>query len=105
MIENNKLILNDFDTISQLSTFIKKKDSYKAESGYQDDLIMALISALFFLLAVGLDIELVEGTNDLGKKILEFSDLKKTENEEEPPTGFFNDEDMNEKVTNDFDWL
>ena len=43
LIENHKMVLNDFDTISQLSTFIRVKDSYKAESGYHDDLVMTLV--------------------------------------------------------------
>lgn len=49
LCENYKLELNDFDTISQMSTFIKKRDSYAAEATYKDDLIMSLIASLFFM--------------------------------------------------------
>jgi hypothetical protein len=69
LIEHSKLILRDFDTISQLSTFIKKKMSYEAEKGYQDDLIMSLIASIFFLLAEGLDVGLIENNAELAKII------------------------------------
>jgi hypothetical protein len=50
LLEGSYLTLNDFDTISQLSTFIKKGNSFKADSGYQDDAVMALIASIFFML-------------------------------------------------------
>jgi len=43
MIENDKIILNDFDTIAELSTFIAKGAAYEATTGYNDDLIMTLV--------------------------------------------------------------
>jgi len=70
LIENNKIILNDFNTISQLSTFIRVKDSYKAESGYQDDLIMSLIASLYVLIAKGLDIDSFESASQLSNIII-----------------------------------
>lgn len=42
MVEN-KLLINDMDTISELSTFIEVKDSYAADDGYKDDLVMGLV--------------------------------------------------------------
>jgi hypothetical protein len=102
LIENFKIELNDFHTISQLSTFIKKKMSYCAESGYKDDLIMSLIAALFFILSEGLDIELVENNLDLGKKIIK--NLEDTK-EDDLPTEMFLPEDEYDKPKNDFDWL
>ena len=103
LIENNKLVINDFDTISQLSTFIRKKVSYCAESGYQDDLVMALISAIFFLQTSGLDIDIIENTTDLGKKIL--SDSEFIKDEDEPLFGILPDDEYEVKTPNDFDWL
>jgi hypothetical protein len=100
LLENKKLILTDFSTISQLSTFAKKKNSYAAESGYQDDLVMALISALFFLQAKGLDLDLIENTSDLGVKIL--SELEKPEEVDEPLTVYIEEVEV---IHNDFDWL
>jgi hypothetical protein len=43
MVEENKLIVNDIDTISEISTFIEKKGSYEADDGYHDDLVMPLV--------------------------------------------------------------
>jgi hypothetical protein len=43
MMEERKLIINDPDIISELSTFIQVKDSYQADEGYHDDLVMPLV--------------------------------------------------------------
>jgi len=45
VIEDDKLIIEDFDTISELTSFISKGYSYEADTGYNDDLVMTL--ALF----------------------------------------------------------
>lgn len=103
LVESGKLILNDFNTISQLSTFVKKKLSYEAEKSYKDDLIMALVSALFFIIADGLDIELISSISDLGKQV---SETRVVAKEEEEPTDFIlPDDDYEQKGNTDFDWL
>ena len=43
LIESNKLVINDFDTISQLTTFVSAHNSYKAEEGANDDIVMTLV--------------------------------------------------------------
>ena len=43
MIEQDQLIVNDFDTINELSTFSRRGKSYEAESGKHDDLVMCLV--------------------------------------------------------------
>lgn len=43
LIEQDQLIINDFDTISELSTFSRKGNSYEAEQGTHDDLVMCLV--------------------------------------------------------------
>lgn len=43
MIEQDQLIINDMDTINELSTFSRKRNSYEAESGCNDDLVMTLV--------------------------------------------------------------
>jgi len=43
LIEQDQLILNDFNTIKELSTFSKKGVSWEAESGCHDDLVMGLV--------------------------------------------------------------
>lgn len=43
MIEEDKLIFNDYDIISELTTFIQKHNSFEAEEGCNDDLAMCLV--------------------------------------------------------------
>jgi hypothetical protein len=43
MVEQNQLIINDFTTINELSTFSRKGVSYEAESGKNDDMVMGLV--------------------------------------------------------------
>jgi len=43
LVEQDQLIINDFDTISELSTFSRKGVSYEAEPGAHDDLVMGLV--------------------------------------------------------------
>jgi hypothetical protein len=43
LIESDKLIIKDFDTIAELNTFVRVRDSYSAEEGNNDDLVMGLV--------------------------------------------------------------
>lgn len=43
LIEQNQLQIYDSDTIHELSTFSKKNNSYEAEPGNNDDLVMCLV--------------------------------------------------------------
>ena len=43
MIEDDKLIFNDYDIIAELTTFIQKSNSFEAEEGCNDDLAMCLV--------------------------------------------------------------
>jgi hypothetical protein len=43
LIEQDQVIINDYDTIRELSTFSRKGNSYEAESGCHDDLVMCLV--------------------------------------------------------------
>lgn len=43
MVEQNQLIVNDFNTINELSTFSRKGVSYEAEPGKNDDMVMGLV--------------------------------------------------------------
>lgn len=43
LVEEKKLLINDADTISEISTFIQVRDSYAADEGYHDDLVMPLV--------------------------------------------------------------
>lgn len=43
LIEEKKILIPDADIISEISTFIQVKDSYAADEGYNDDLVMTLV--------------------------------------------------------------
>ena len=43
IVESNKLLISDFETIEELSTFVEDKETYKAEEGCHDDLAMTLV--------------------------------------------------------------
>lgn len=43
LIEGNKLLISDFDTISELTTFVASKTSFAAEDDNNDDLVMTLV--------------------------------------------------------------
>lgn len=43
LIESDKLVINDFDILYELATFISKGTSYEAEFGKNDDLVMCLV--------------------------------------------------------------
>jgi hypothetical protein len=86
LIEGNQLIVNDFHTINELSTFSKKANSYEAESGKHDDLVMCLV--LFSWLTEQQYFKEYTNINTL------MSLREKTEEDMEQdmsPFGFFND--------------
>jgi len=43
LVEQDQIIINDFDTINEFSTFSRKGQTYQAESGRHDDLVMGLV--------------------------------------------------------------
>ena len=43
VIEDDKLLINDYDIISELTTFIQKNQTFVAEDGCHDDLAMCLV--------------------------------------------------------------
>ena len=43
LIESDKLIINDFDTISELTTFVAGRSSFEADEGANDDMVMSLV--------------------------------------------------------------
>jgi len=50
MVEDDKLLFRDYEIISELTTFIQKKQSFEADEGFHDDLVMCLV--IFAWLAV-----------------------------------------------------
>lgn len=48
LIENELLIINDEETIKELNVFSKKGNSYEAERGKHDDIVMSLVLITWF---------------------------------------------------------
>ena len=43
IIEEDKLLFQDFDILQELTTFIQKKQAWEADEGYHDDLVMCMV--------------------------------------------------------------
>jgi hypothetical protein len=94
LVEGKKLIINDADTIAEISTFIEKRNSYSADEGYHDDLVMPLV--LFSWLTTNSYFK--ELTNINIRKELYEARIKMIE-EEMTPFGFINNgEEQNQLV-------
>lgn len=48
LIETEQLIIKDFDTISELTTFVVNKKSWSADEGYNDDLVTTIVIFAWF---------------------------------------------------------
>lgn len=92
MIEGDKIILNDYDIISEFSTYISKSNSYEASTGYHDDLVSTLVM-FGWLTTQPYYKELVD--LDIRRKIYE-DKLKKIE-EDLMPFGFVSAGDDNDQ--------
>ena len=93
LIESDKLIISDFDTIAELNTFVRVRDSYAAEEGNNDDLVMGLV--LFAWLTAQSYFR--ESTNiDIRRVLIEENGLDAEENL--VPVGFIDDGKQEEIV-------
>ena len=43
MVESDKVLFNDFQIINELTTFVEKRESFCAEDGCHDDLVMCMV--------------------------------------------------------------
>ena len=86
LVEEKKLLIPDADVISEISTFIEKRNSYEADEGYHDDLVMGLV--LFSWLVTNPYFKEITDVN-LREAIYQ-NKIKQIE-EEMLPLGFIND--------------
>jgi hypothetical protein len=101
LIEDDKLFVSDYDIISELTTFAQKHNSFEAEEGCNDDLVMCLV---IFAWLVAQDYFKEMTNNDIRKRIYE--EQKNQIDQDMAPFGFISDglEDMEvfvEKETGD----
>ena len=85
-IEDDKLLIPDYDTISELTTFIQKNQSFEAEEGCHDDLAMCLV--IFCWLAVQ-DYFKEMTDNDVRQRI--YDEQKNQIEQDMAPFGFISD--------------
>ena len=86
LIEDQKIIIEDFDIIEELSNFISRKESYEADEGHHDDLVMCLV--LFgWLIRQEYFKDLTN--SDIRQKYL--ADKEEMMDEEMLPFGFYDD--------------
>jgi hypothetical protein len=86
LIEDDKLIINDYDIIAELTTFIQKHNTFEAEEGCNDDLAICLV-IFSWLVAQEYFKEMTE--NDVRKRIYE--EQKNQIDQDMSPFGFIND--------------
>ena len=86
LIERDNLIIEDFDTISELTTFIRKSTSWEADEGAHDDLVMGCV-IFSWLVQQRYFRELTD--QDIREKM--FAEQMKLIEEELTPFGFIED--------------
>jgi len=86
IIEDDKLIIKDYDVISELTTFIQKSQSFEAEDGCNDDLAMCLV-ILSWLIVQPYFKEMTD--NDIRKRI--YDEQKNQIEQDMSPFGFISD--------------
>jgi hypothetical protein len=86
LIEDTKLIVEDFNTVDEFCSFVAKGDSFEAEETHHDDLVMTLV--LFSWLTTQAYFKSITGS-DIRKDLYE-EQMKNLE-EEMTPFGFVDD--------------
>ena len=86
LIEEDKLKILDYDIISELTTFVQKRQSFEAEEGCNDDLAMCLV-IFAWLVAQEYFKEMTD--NDVRKRIYE--EQKNQIEQDMAPFGFMSD--------------
>jgi hypothetical protein len=100
LLTENKLLLSDFDTISELTTFIECKDSFAADDGYHDDLVMGLV--IFAWLSSQ---QFFRELRDVNLRTIMYENQMRMIDEELTPFGFYDDgNDIVEDIQGDKPW-
>ena len=86
LLEDDKIIIIDYDIISELTTFSQKHNSFEAEEGCNDDLAMCLV---LFAWLVAQDYFKEMTDNDVRKRMYE--EQKNQIEQDMAPFGFVND--------------
>jgi hypothetical protein len=93
LVEEQKLLIPDADIISEISTFVQVKQSYEADDGYHDDLVMPLV--LFSWLSTNAYFKDLQDINI--RKVMYENKIKMIE-DQLTPFGFYNDGSTNSEL-------
>jgi len=94
LLEDSKLIVEDFNVVDELCSFVAKGDSFEAEENHHDDLVMTLV--LFGWLTTQAYFKDITGS-DIRRDLYE--DQMKNLEEEMTPFGFIDDGGENPSFT------
>ena len=86
LVESDKLLINDYNIIAELTTFIEKANSFEAEEGCNDDLAMCLV---IFAWLVVQDYFKEMTDDDIRKRV--YDDQRDQIEQDMAPFGFIND--------------
>ena len=86
LLEDDKILVSDYEIISELTTFAQKHNSFEAEEGCNDDLAMCLV---IFSWLVAQDYFKEMTDNDIRKRLYE--EQKNQIEQDMAPFGFLND--------------
>jgi len=86
LVETDKVLINDYDIIAELTTFIQKRQSFEADDGCHDDLAMCLV-IFGWLVAQDYFKEMTD--NDIRSRIYE--EQKNQIEQDMAPFGFIDD--------------
>ena len=92
LVESDKLLINDYDLLQELSVFINKKASYEAEEGHHDDLVMCCV---LFSWIVRQEYFLEITDNDVRERL--YRENMKMIEDDVLPFGLINDGQMEEE--------
>lgn len=106
LLENNKIQIIDENTISEISTFVSKGQSYEASDGNHDDLMMNLVMFGFFV-STGFFTDMT----NINLKQMMFEQKMKEIEDDVPPFGHIDDgvaqaelEEQQEKWNQNHQW-
>ena len=86
VIENDKIIIEDFEIINELSTFIIKGNHFEAEVGSNDDLVMCIV-----LMSWAMDQKYFKELTDVNIRANMMKEQQKQIDNEMAPFGFIDD--------------
>ncbi len=95
LLEENRLFIQDRATITELMTFISKGNSFEADRGYHDDMVMNLVLFSWFITT-----DFFTNLTDKKIKDLLYSEQQKLIEDDILPPGVFGNQD--EKVETSF---